>query len=162
MASVFISYTRSDEEKVAQIETLLNKHGVPTWRDNVAMPYAVNWDDAAIEALCRSSFAIIFDSENRRKKLENPDSAVQRELDWINDLRLTYTTVDLYLAENQNYEKVANDLINWMKAEYSENSFRIDGIRELVIGGYAYKNNTVSFSSNDIKIRQARNAAYSE
>lgn len=151
MASVFISYTRSDEKKVAQIEKLLNKKGVQTWRDNIAMPYAVNWDDAAIEALCRSSFAIIFDSVNRRKKLENPDSAVQRELDWINDLRLTYTTVDLDLEENQNFEEVACNLINWMKAEYNEHGYRIDGIRELVVGGYAYKNNTVSFSSNDVK-----------
>ena len=159
MASVFISYTRKDEEKVAKIETLLNKKGVQTWRDNIAMPYAVNWDDAAIEALCRSSFAIIFDSQERQKKLENPDSAVQRELDWIKDLRLTYTVVDLDSADNLDLERVANDLINWMKAEYSENGFRIDGIRELVVGGYAYKNNTVSFSGNDVKGGIIRKAA---
>ena len=77
MAALFISYTRADSEIVGKVETLLKeKKKIDIWRDQNAMPYAVNWDDAVIEALCRSSYAVIFDSDKRREKLERPISRV--------------------------------------------------------------------------------------
>lgn len=145
---LFISYTRDDASRVEPIEKLLNESGIQTWRDTVAMPLAVNWDDAVIEALCRSSFAVIIDSEKRREKLKKPNSAVQREHEWIEDLKLTYKIIDI--DENPDAEMVANDLIAWMKKEKEERGEDIENVRYLVSKGYAYKNNVVSFDKYDV------------
>lgn len=149
MAALFISYTRADSEIVGKVETLLKeKKKIDIWRDQNAMPYAVNWDDAVIEALCRSSYAVIFDSDKRREKLERPNSAVQREADWIKEIHIPCLTVDLKKLNDP--QVIAKAILDWMAEEYRDHGKENDNMRMLVSGAYAYKNNSVSFEKNAV------------
>ena len=149
MAALFISYTRDDSETVAKVETVLKEQKkIDIWRDQNAMPYAVNWDDAVIEALCRSSYAVIFDSEKRRKKLEKPNSPVQREADWIKEIHIPCLTVDLNAFSDPS--DIAKAILDWMAEEYRDHGKENDNMRMLISGAYAYKNNSVSFEKNAV------------
>ena len=150
MADIFISYTRADNSRVLEIEELLKKDGYKAWRDTVAMPYAVNWEEAVIEAICRSQFAVIFDSEARREKMKEVDSACAREFDWIRSVNIRYIIIDLDSQENRSPEKVKNDIEQWIREEKNENRDEIEAVTKLVAGGYAFKNDVVSFHKNDI------------
>lgn len=137
---------------VEQIDDLLKKDGFDTWRDKVAMPYAVNWDDAVIEAICQSSFAVIFDSKARAEKMTNPNSACQREYEWIQDAGMTYVEIDLDDPNNSSPEFVKNSIECWIAKEEKENGHRIKTIRNLVSAGYAAKYGKITFGKNDIPV----------
>ena len=148
MAALFISYTRGDSEAVERVEELLKQNKIDIWRDKNSMPYAVNWDDAVIEALCRSSYAVIFDSATRQEKLQKADSAVQREADWIKEIHIPCLTVDL--EKNHDPEFITKEILKWMAEEKRDYGKENDNLRTLISGAYAYKNNAVSFEKNDI------------
>lgn len=148
MADLFISYTRADSGIVEQVESLLKKTKIDIWRDTVAMPYAVNWDDAVIEALCHSSYAVIFDSLSRQKKFERPNSAVQREAEWIKEIHIPCLTVDL--EEIYEPQVIAKKILQWMNDEKRQYGKSNAALKTIISGAYAYKNHTVSFEKNDI------------
>ncbi len=148
MAALFISYTRADSEAVERVEELLKQNNIDIWRDKNSMPYAVNWDDAVIEALCRSSYAVIFDSAARQEKLQKSDSAVQREADWIKEIHIPNLTVDL--ENNHDPEFITKEILKWMAEEKRKYGKENDNLRTLISGAYACKNNAVSFEKNDI------------
>ena len=150
MAKLFISYTRADSRIVNETASLLMEAGIETWLDTYAMPYAVNWDDAVKEAICSSSFAVIFDSVSRREKFELNDSAVKREYEWIKETCLTCTVIDLDKEENQSAESVSSEIKRWMNEEMQKKGGQIDDVRKLVMNGYEYQNIGSMAGRNDI------------